>query len=54
MDREQAEYQHGFATHFRKIKSKISRADVADFMLHQLSSDTYYTPNSFKFNMDSL
>jgi len=35
------EYQHGFATHFRKIKSKISRADVADFMLHQLSSDTY-------------
>ena len=35
------EYQHGFATDYRNIKAKISRGDVADFMLNQISNDTY-------------
>ena len=34
------EYQSGFACDYRKIKSKISRADVADFMLQQLTDDS--------------
>jgi putative NADH-flavin reductase len=33
-------YQHGF-TASAKTKLKISRADVADFMLKQLSNNTY-------------
>jgi putative NADH-flavin reductase len=34
-------YRHGFPITDRKIKGEISRADVADFMLKQLSDDTY-------------
>jgi hypothetical protein len=35
------EYRHGFRITDRQIKGNISRADVADFMLRQLSDDTY-------------
>jgi putative NADH-flavin reductase len=35
------EYRHGFPTTDRQIKAKISRADVADFMLKQLNDDTH-------------
>jgi putative NADH-flavin reductase len=34
-------YRHGFPTTDRDIKGKISRADVADFMLKQLTDDSY-------------
>jgi putative NADH-flavin reductase len=34
-------YQHGLTTMDKRIKSKISRADVADFMLKQVTDDTY-------------
>lgn len=34
-------YQHGFAADSKNIEVKISRADVADFMLKQIESDTY-------------
>jgi putative NADH-flavin reductase len=34
-------YQHGFPPAAKKLKSRISRADVADFMLQQLNDDTY-------------
>jgi putative NADH-flavin reductase len=34
-------YRHGFATTDKTIQGKISRADVADFMLKQLTDDTY-------------
>lgn len=34
-------YRHGFTTADKRIKGKISRADVADFMLTQLTDDTY-------------
>ncbi len=34
-------YRHGFTTTDKRIKGKISRADVADFMLKQLTDDTY-------------
>jgi putative NADH-flavin reductase len=34
-------YRHGFPTTARDIKGKISRADVADFMLKQLADDSY-------------
>lgn len=34
-------YRHGFAVTDRTIKGKISRVDVADFMLNQLEDDTY-------------
>lgn len=34
-------YRHGFPSTDKSIKLKISRADVADFMLKQLTSDTY-------------
>ncbi len=34
-------YRHGFSITDRQIKGKISRADVADFMLKQLTEDTY-------------
>ena len=34
-------YRHGFSTTDREIQGKISRADVADFMLKQLTDDTY-------------
>ncbi|UII30471.1 SDR family oxidoreductase [Fulvivirga ulvae] len=34
-------YKHGFANNDRTTKLKISRADVADFMLKQLNSDEY-------------
>ena len=34
-------YRHGFPTSDTQIKGKISRADVADFMLKQLADDTY-------------
>ena len=34
-------YRHGFASTDRSIKLKISRADVADFMLRQITDDTY-------------
>jgi putative NADH-flavin reductase len=34
-------YRSGFSTTERTIKGKISRADVADFMLKQLTDDTY-------------
>ena len=35
------EYRHGFPATDKKIKLKISRADVADFMLKQLADETY-------------
>ena len=35
------EYRHGFPITDKTIKAKISRADVADFMLKQLTEDTY-------------
>ena len=35
-------YKHGFSAKERKLTLKISRADVAQFMLQQLSSDRYY------------
>ncbi|HSR49506.1 MAG TPA: SDR family oxidoreductase [Acidobacteriota bacterium] len=35
------DYRHGFLPTDRQIKGKISRADVADFMLKQLGDDTY-------------
>ena len=34
-------YKHGFPATERNIQLKISRADVADFMLKQLKEDTY-------------
>lgn len=34
-------YRHGFAATDKATKLKISRADVADFMLKQLMDDTY-------------
>jgi putative NADH-flavin reductase len=35
------DYRHGFASSDRTSKLKISRADVADFMLKQLADDAY-------------
>ncbi len=35
------EYRHGFPSTDRSIKGKIARADVADFMLKQLTDRTY-------------
>ena len=35
------EYRHGFPGTDKTTKLKISRADVADFMLKQLTADTY-------------
>lgn len=35
------EYRHGFSGTDKTTKLKISRADVADFMLKQLTDDTY-------------
>jgi len=40
-DNHTGDYRHGFAATDKKIKVKISRADVADFMLKQLTNDTY-------------
>jgi putative NADH-flavin reductase len=34
-------YRHGFPVTEKGLKSKISRADVADFMLKQLNDETY-------------
>ena len=34
-------YRHGFPTKETQIRAKISRADVAEFMLKQLTDDTY-------------
>jgi putative NADH-flavin reductase len=34
-------YRHGFSTTDKQFAGKISRADVADFMLKQLTDDTY-------------
>lgn len=34
-------YRHGFTPSEKNIKLKISRADVADFMLKQVNADTY-------------
>ena len=34
-------YRHGFAATDKGLKIKISRADVAEFMLRQLADDTY-------------
>jgi putative NADH-flavin reductase len=36
------EYRHGFPGSDKTTKLKISRADVADFMLNQLTVDTYF------------
>ncbi|CAN5714314.1 hypothetical protein BH24ACT20_BH24ACT20_17460 [soil metagenome] len=35
------EYRHGFSATDKSLKLKISRADVADFVLKQLTSDRY-------------
>ena len=35
------EYWHGFDPRMRKLKIKISTADVADFMLRQVGNNTY-------------
>jgi uncharacterized protein YbjT (DUF2867 family) len=34
-------YRHGFSPAEKGLRLKISRADVADFMLDQLKNDTY-------------
>jgi putative NADH-flavin reductase len=34
-------YRHGVPVSEKNLKNKISRADVADFMLKQLREDTY-------------
>jgi putative NADH-flavin reductase len=34
-------YRHGFPASDPTVKAKVSRADVADFMLKQLADDTY-------------
>ena len=34
-------YRHGFSASAKDLKLKISRADVADFMLNQLTDDCY-------------
>lgn len=34
-------YRHGFPSTDKSIEAKVSRADVADFMLKQLTSDLY-------------
>ncbi|MNV80564.1 hypothetical protein D3C71_1741770 [compost metagenome] len=34
-------YRHGFAATDKNIQVKVSRADVADFMLKQLDDQTY-------------
>jgi hypothetical protein len=34
-------YRHGFTASDKALTLKISRADVADFMLKQLADDTY-------------
>jgi putative NADH-flavin reductase len=36
-----AQYRHGFPGTDKTVKLKISRADVADFMLKQLADDSY-------------
>lgn len=38
---ETGEYRHGFPSTEKNLKLKISRADVADFMVRQLTDDTY-------------
>lgn len=35
------QYRHGFPSTDKTTKLKISRADVADFILKQVSSDAY-------------
>lgn len=35
------DYRHGFPASATDLKLKISRADVADFMLNQLTDDSY-------------
>jgi len=35
------DYQHGFNATAKDLKLKISRADIADFMLNQLTDDSY-------------
>lgn len=35
------DYRHGFPANATDLKLKISRADVGDFMLHQLTDDSY-------------
>ena len=34
-------YRHGFASDDRSVTLKISRADVADFLLKLISTDSY-------------
>ena len=36
-----AKYRHGFSANDKSVKLKIARADVADFILQQLSSSIY-------------
>ncbi|WP_460979216.1 NAD(P)-dependent oxidoreductase [Spirosoma knui] len=40
-DQRTGQYRHGFAATDKALKVKIARADVADFMLKQLTDDTY-------------
>ena len=40
-DEQTGQYRHGFAGTDKTTTLTISRADVADFMLKQLSDDTY-------------
>jgi putative NADH-flavin reductase len=35
------QYRHGFPSTDKTVKLKISRADVADFLLQQLTNDAY-------------
>ena len=35
------DYRHGFPASASNLKLKVSRADVADFMLKQLTDDSY-------------
>ncbi|PHQ99933.1 MAG: hypothetical protein COB39_00710 [Marinosulfonomonas sp.] len=40
---------HGFDLRMRKLKIKASTADVADFMLQQLGSNTYLAQGTLPF-----
>ena len=39
-------YKHGFPPTEKNLRFKISRADVANFMLQQLTDDTYLRRSS--------
>ena len=40
-DKHTGHYKHGFSAEEKTVTFKISRADIADFMIQQLTSDSY-------------